>query len=106
VLVFSEVASFLTRLFLAAALVLTGTGALLHPLEHVDAQGGLVHVPGKNETADTLCDVLAALTAVASGRVQHASVPVSTYFLPAFSAGELRISGAPPFLAQGPPTLL
>lgn len=105
-LVFSGVATLLTRLILAAALFLAGTAALLHPLEHVDAQGGLVHVPGNGETADTLCDVLAALTAVASGRVPQSSVPVLTYALPAFRAGELRISGAPPFLSQGPPTLL
>ena len=101
----------IARFALAAALVLAGQAALLHPLTHVDQDGALVHAMGgksqnQDKAASRLCDVLAALMAVASGPILQFAVPVSMHFLPAFSAGELRISGAPPFLSQGPPALL
>ena len=98
---------------LAAALLFAGQAALLHPLQHVDKHGALVHVgDGQSRSHDSsdssgkLCDVLASLTAFASAPIAIPAVTIPTQFQPAYRAGELRISGAPPFLSQGPPALL
>ena len=60
----------LARLFLTVALLAGWQAALLHPLQHVNGQGGLVHVTdgesGKTDSGSSgLCDALAALTACA-----------------------------------------
>ena len=102
---------------LAVALLGGWRESLLHPLEHVDEHGGLVHVAaapgsdarGENDHEDgnpsqRLGDSLAALTACAAGAPQsltpqqpgHCSAP-SAY------QGAPRAAEAPPFLSQGPP---
>jgi len=106
-----KVTARLARLFLATAVILAGTAALLHPLQHVDKYGGLVHSTGsqsqnQDKSSGKLCDVLASLTAFVAGSVAFLAVAIPSQFRSAYRAGELRISGAPPFLSQGPPALL
>jgi hypothetical protein len=104
----------LARAVLAVALLVAGQAALLHPLQHVDKHGALIHVgdgqsrshDGSDSSSGMLCDVLASLAAFVSGPVALPAVTIPTQFQPAYRAGELRISGAPPFLSQGPPALL
>jgi hypothetical protein len=91
------------RLLLVLALLAGWQSALVHPIEHVDAQGRLVHLGEDSKRVDASCDVLNALTACAP---HTASVP------PAFSQSDdaairpsraPRVAEAPPFLSQGPP---
>ena len=96
----------LARLALAAAFVLAGQAALLHPLQHVDQQGSLVHVPGKDKTPGKLCDTLAALTACVPDAPQLFAAAESVGTLPIAYLRVPRLAEAPPFLSQGPPTLL
>ena len=100
---FSQVVA---RFALAAAIVLAGQAALLHPLTHVDQQGGLVHVPGKDNSPGKLCDVLASLTACVpdAPRAVVFSEPAGLFSIRREAAP--RIAEAPPFLSQGPPALL
>jgi hypothetical protein len=96
----------IARLALAAALVLAGQAALLHPLTHVDQQGGLIHVPGKDKTPGKLCDALAALAACVPDAPANFSV-FDTFSKPAVPLQNApRLAAAPPFLSQGPPALL
>jgi len=102
---------FLGRLVLAAALLAAWQSALVHPLAHVDEHGGFVHLSDgseqgkKKSDASGLCDVLAALTALASGSPQLFDAPVSSVQVLAVHSGAPRAAEAPPFLSQGPPTL-
>lgn len=65
------------RLVLAATLLAAWQGALVHPLEHFDAHGGLVHLSGGQDGHDhddesgpsALCDAVAAVAACVDGRV-------------------------------------
>ena len=100
----------LARLLLIVALLAGWQAALLHPIKHVDERGALVHLgdaDGKHGTAKgELCDVLSTLTAGAAVVLavfdyEDSTGPVS--FAPRF---EPRRAQAPPFLSQGPPTLL
>ena len=99
----------LARVLLVVALFAGWQAALVHPLEHTGANGGLVHLagdPDKQPEKSVLCDVVAALAACA------ASAPAALHPLsavsPASVAGEAfwHLTEAPPFLAQGPPELL
>ena len=103
----------LARLVLALVLLAGWQLALVHPLKHLDPQGGYVHLGGdhsherKSGSADGLCDVIAALAACAPDTA--AGQPPLCRGLQA--AGSLdfaaRLSTAsPPFLSQGPPVLL
>jgi hypothetical protein len=101
----------LARIVLAVALLAGWQGALLHPLQHFDKQGGFVHLADghsgdQKSGKSSLCDALAALTACA------ADAPITP---PCVDCGqqssssekaELRAAQAPPFLSQGPPALL
>jgi hypothetical protein len=105
----------LGRLVLVLALLAGWQAALLHPLEHVDDHGHLVHVVDQHSHDDgdssdpssKLCDAFAALTACApDGAIvflgcSPASQKASFVFESAPRAAE-----APPFLAQAPPTFL
>ena len=95
----------IARLALAAALVLAAQAALLHPLQHVDTQGGLVHVPGKDKAPGKLCDALGAFGAWAADAPSNLPVLDSFEKPVTLSPGAPRPAEAPPFLAQGPPTL-
>lgn len=95
------------RLFLIVALLAGWQAALQHPVEHVDRAGGFVHgVPGDSPEKGPLCDTLAALTACASSAATVVPVCVSLYAVPQFPAYEPRAAEAPPFFAQGPPSLV
>jgi len=93
------------RVLLALALLAGWQAALEHPIAHVDAAGELVHrhdghAPGPGE----LCDVLAALTACASGAAQPVlPSPVLTDRFLSNPKGEPRTAEALPFRSQGPP---
>jgi hypothetical protein len=102
---------FLARLVLAAVLLAAWQVALLHPLAHVDAHGGFVHLSdgseqGKKSDASGLCDALAALTACASGEAKVVSAVSSAQVSSDRSTSAPRAAEAPPFLSQGPPALL
>jgi len=94
------------RLALVAAFVLVGQAALLHPITHVDPQGTLVHVPGKDKAPGKLCDALAALTACVADAPAIFSNFGSTARPLVLPQSAPRLAEAPPFLSQGPPALL
>jgi hypothetical protein len=55
------------RLLLALALLVAWQNALVHPLAHVDHDGGLVHLDGGHDEeggASAQCDTIAAVAAV------------------------------------------
>jgi hypothetical protein len=101
----------LARVILAVALLAGWQAALLHPLEHSDAHGGLVHLgdgrPGTPQSdGSQLCDALAALTACAPHTQSAFEPPVPDRHKLSSSETGRRLADAPPFLAQGPPALL
>lgn len=106
-LVFTGVVRSLARIFLAAALLLAGQAALVHPLEHVDDHGALVHSGEQHErTGGELCDALQALTACVPDAPRRLAVP-EVFDVPAVPVERApRVAEAPPFLSQGPPQLL
>ena len=62
-----SLAARLGRLLLVAALLVGWQAALVHPLEHVDDRGGLVHAagdPDSGQAGGLLCDLIDAMTAV------------------------------------------
>jgi hypothetical protein len=64
------------RLFLAVALLAAWQSALVHPLEHADDAGHLIHVPGGDgEHADPLCDALGAVGSVVGDGPRPFAVP-------------------------------
>jgi hypothetical protein len=104
----------LARLLLVLALLAGWQAALVHPLEHVDEHGHLVHAGdgrghdgnASSDPSAKLCDALSALTACAAqaGFAVEALAAEQQFF--GFIAGRLRRADPPPFLAQGPPALL
>lgn len=106
--------SFLLRLSLAALLLAVWQGALLHPLQHVDAAGAFVHVPGKNlphgggdKSANALCDAIAAVAACVAG-----TIPLTVPALAGISlvaprqAAAPRAAPPPAYRSQAPPVVL
>jgi len=105
----------LAPVFLALALLAGWQGALLHPLQHVDKHGALVHLTdsqagaqkGDQKSGKTaLCDALAALTACVAGALPVLACEDCSEQTVSPRRAEPRVAQAPPFLAQGPPTLL
>jgi hypothetical protein len=101
----------LARLVLAAALLAAWQSALVHPLKHVDELGGFVHLAdghehGKKSNPSGLCDVLAALSACASGATNVFAAVSSVQEVPHHFHSAPRAAEAPPFLSQGPPVVL
>jgi len=107
--------SFLLRISLVALLCAAWQSALLHPLQHVDANGVFVHVPGshvpkapgeKGGTSPS-CDAIAAVAACVSG-----AAPLAVAALPVADLVYLRDAAAPTraptpaYRSQAPPTLL
>ena len=103
------------RLLLAAILLAAWQSALLHPLVHVNTDGGLIHVgggqgpqaPGEKKLPNLLCDAMAAVAACVAGS--------DSTFAAATHAGEqsflspvAALFGAPPpaYRSQAPPSLL
>jgi hypothetical protein len=103
----------MARLLLALALLAGWQLALVHPLNHVDSQGGYVHLGGGNSKdgrsgrADGLCDLIAALAACAPPASADAAPPCCRDASPTtFDAAFLLAAAAPPFFSQGPPASL
>lgn len=103
--------TWLGRVVLVVALLAGWQSALVHPLTHVDKNGGYVHLPDgqpkpKKSDSAGLCDVLAALAACApSTTAAFVAVSDSQAAFNPF-ASVPRIAEAPPFLSQGPPAVL
>ena len=98
----------IARIALAAVLLVAWQAALQHPIEHVDARGEFVHLPGghshENQSgAGSLCDLLATLTACAAPTHTVFGPFQSDYDSPSYPASAPRVAEAPPFLSQGPP---
>jgi hypothetical protein len=100
----------IARLLLVFVLLAGWQAALVHPIQHVDSCGALVHLGDRDgdhgSAKGELCDILSALAACATPafaffRVEtpHTVVPVEPRFT-------RRQAQAPPFLSQGPPPLL
>jgi hypothetical protein len=105
------VSRFLARLLLSVALLAAWQGALVHPLVHVDEQGGFVHLADghghdKKSNASELCDAIGALAAVVASAPKAVAADVSSQVVLSGPAGAPRAAEAPPFLSQGPPQLL
>jgi hypothetical protein len=96
----------LARVLIAVALLAGWQAALVHPLEHSDGQGGLVHLGGDPSDGSELCDALAALTACAPDAYFSFEPPAPSRESLVSSKTEWRPAQAPPFLAQGPPASL
>jgi hypothetical protein len=98
------------RAFLVIALLVAWQGSLLHPLQHVDHSGRLVHLQDGETPAsgsvDGLCDALAALGACLGASPAASFEPLPGYLLAFRSPAAVLTASAPPFLAQGPPPLL
>jgi hypothetical protein len=101
---------------LAVALLGGWQASLLHPLEHLDERGRLVHLAsapgsdarGENERdernpSDRLGDTLAALAACAAQVQVFSDDPRPDYRIPSYPARSPRAADAPPFHAHGPP---
>lgn len=106
-------ASRLARLLLALALLAGWQLALVHPLKHFDSRGNYVHLGDghsherKSGSSDGLCDAIAALAACAPEAPAGLPPLGGTHSSPVWGDFGLRVgAAAPPFLAQGPPTLL
>ena len=103
----------LLRLLLAAALLAAWQGALLHPIEHIDRAGQLVHVagtthdPNEDGGPSALCDAIAAVAGcVGEGPKQLIVPPAGGESVAIAAAGEPR--GSPPryYSSRAPPSLL
>jgi hypothetical protein len=93
----------LARVVLVVALLAGWQAALQHPVEHVDELGAPVHIPGGKSSPDSLCDLLAALTACATAQAAFFPRVSSQYASPSCPECAARVADAPPFLSQGPP---
>lgn len=103
----------LGRLLLILVLLAGWQAALVHPLEHTDDAGRLVHAgdgPGRGDSSPDpsakLCDALSALTACAAQASLAPGVEPTGERFASYAAERLRRADPPPFLSQGPPALL
>jgi len=106
----------LLRLSLAALLLSAWQAALLHPIQHVDARGAFVHVPGggaskapgeKKAPNPPPCDVLAAVAACVASTPQSAIAALTG--VESIRAGEsarVTRSRSLAYRSQAPPSLL
>jgi hypothetical protein len=103
------------RILLALALLAVWQAALLHPLQHVDAHGAFVHVPGKHlpkvpgdrSASSLLCDAIAAVTACVAGLLPPATFAAAAVEpVPARSVVALRAASPLAYRSQAPPALL
>ena len=104
------------RVLLAVALLIACQAALLHPLKHVNAEGGYVHfadgherqnpVNGKS-TRDPVCDIVAAVALCIGNASAPSIAPVSRRELVRdFSSSAARNALALAYRSQAPPKLL
>ena len=104
------------RVLLAVALLIACQGALLHPLKHVNAEGGYVHFadgheqqdPANEKSArDPVCDVVAAVALCIGNAPALSIVPASRRgFVRDFSSSAARNALALAYRSQAPPKLL
>jgi hypothetical protein len=103
------------RVLLALALLAVWQGALLHPLQHVDAKGAFVHVPGKQvpkipgdrNATNSLCNAIAAVFACVAGlpQLEVGAAPGIESIVPLETVALLGAS-PPAYRSQAPPSLL
>jgi hypothetical protein len=98
----------IARIALVVVLLAGWQAALKHPIEHLDALGGFVHVNDGHSHDDesqrgSLCDLLAALTACAAPAPAAFAAAQSDFESPGYPSSAPRLADAPPFLSQGPP---
>ena len=104
------------RVLLTVALLAAWQNALVHPIEHVDAAGGYVHLAGghgqknpgsEKSSADPLCDAVAAVALCIGTALPLSIVPVSRLdLLRDFSSSAARNAPTLAYRSQAPPTLL
>ena len=101
-------------LALAAVLLAAWQGALLHPLKHLNASGGFVHIggghapsgPGDMTGSKPLCDTIAAVTACVGSSGNSLLAALSGGESVVFGhAGSPRRAPALAYCSQAPPTL-
>lgn len=104
-----SIATHLGRLLLVAALLAGGHAALVHPLQHVDDSGSLVHAAGDHDSGQAgglLCDLIDAMTAVVGSAAAcvAADAPVhgAVFALAQSARGSAPLAPS----SRGPPTLL
>ncbi len=101
------------RLLLAAALLAAWQAALVHPLAHVDAHGGFVHLgdgragaPDKTKPS-LLCDAIAALAHCVGQGIEASFEAIASEFAASPPvAPDSSASPARHYLSQGPPAVL
>ena len=101
------------RIVLAVALLAAWQNALVHPVEHVDEHGGLVHLAGGHDGhghedeeggPSALCDAIAAVAACVDGPAGIVfAVPQGVKAFFAWQAGELRHAPLLAYRSQAPP---
>ena len=102
----------LLRLSLAALLLAAWQVALLHPIKHLNAGGGFVHVAGgdshpdqkKKSAPDTKCDAIAALALCVAGMpaiLPAADVPQASH--PDLENGAAQHTALLAYRSQAPP---
>jgi hypothetical protein len=103
------------RFVLAATLLAAWHGALVHPLEHFDEHGGLVHLsvgqdghdhdPDHDQGgANALCDAMAAVAVCVDGRVSVAlSFSGAEAVAPSKPVQAPRAVAPPAYRSQAPP---
>jgi hypothetical protein len=98
--------------WIAVALLAAWQGALLHPLEHRDARGALVHLAGADHgrddgaDSDARCDAIAAVATCIGGGPSAAVFAVSVSgSLPEQPAGGACAAPLLAYRSQAPPAL-
>ena len=103
------------RFLLAAVLLAALQGALVHPLKHLNASGGFVHVggghgpngSGDRNGSNPLCDTIAAVTACVGSSAYSLFVALfGGESLVIGHPGAPRGAPAPAYRSQAPPSLL
>jgi hypothetical protein len=95
-----------SRVLLVLALLAGWQSALLHPLQHADERGALIHLGGERDGGSELCDALGALTACAPESPFRFEPPTPRQDVALSWVTEWRLPQPPPFFAQGPPVRL
>ena len=105
----------LLRIALAALLLAAWQVALLHPIKHLNAGGGFVHVAGgdshpdqkKKSAPDPLCDAIAAVAICVDGAPWISPAPaVARVSIPDFTSSRAQSAALLAYRSQAPPSLL
>ena len=105
----------LLRIALAVLLLAAWQVALLHPIKHLNAGGGFVHVAGgdshpdqkKKSAPDPLCDAIAAVAICVDGAPWISPVPaVARVSIPDFTSSRAQSAALLAYRSQAPPSLL